>query len=172
LLLGNRVLRARPALRRGEPAALGGDRAALDAVGRRDIHAVARRLIDLRGTHALPHPRELRRHVTPDDDVVRLVVAGLVPRREDRRELVEGELAVGRRVALRAVGPNELLLAVALGPRAARREVSLRRRHRAGERAAEPEPAAECLPHVANLPEVLPDEALPQRLVLDRERPG
>src|SRR3954468_8510638 len=166
------VLRPRAALRRGEPAALRRDRAALDAIRRRDVDAVRRRLVHLRGAHPLPHPRELGRDVAPDDDVVRLVVPRLVPGCEDRRELVERELSVGRRVALRAVGAEQLLLAVALRARVARREVALRRGHSAGQRAAEPEAAPERLAHVAHLFQVLPHEALTQRLVIDREGAG
>ena len=52
----------------------------------------------------------------------------------------------------------------------ARREVALRRGHRAGHRAAEPEAAAERLAHVPHLLQVLPDEALAHRRVVRRKR--
>src|SRR5947199_5885713 len=87
------VLRARAALRRGQAAALRGDRAALDAVRRGHLHPALDGFVDLRGTHVLPELRELGRHIRPNADVIRSVVARLVAAEEDRRELVEGELA-------------------------------------------------------------------------------
>ena len=69
----------------------------------------------------------------------------LLPESEDRRELVERELAVGRRIALRPVGAEQRLLGVALGRKIARREAALGRRHHPRERAADAEAAAERL---------------------------
>src|SRR5262245_38439957 len=65
---GARVLGPRAALGRGESAALGRDRAALDAVRRRHGHvdevALARPdLVDLRRAHARPHLGHRARHV-------------------------------------------------------------------------------------------------------------
>src|SRR5256885_5903508 len=51
--------------------------------------------------------------LAPDDDVVRLVVTRLVSRGEDGGELVEGELAIRRRIVLRAFGADELDVHVA-----------------------------------------------------------
>ena len=64
--LGHRVLGAGAAFGRGQPAALGGDRAALDAVGRGHLHvhgAVAVRradLVHLRGAHPRPRLGDVR----------------------------------------------------------------------------------------------------------------
>src|SRR3954471_24409481 len=124
--LGELVVRARAALRRGQPAAFGGDRAALDAVRGRHLDAVLDHLVDRRRAHARPQLGQLPRRLALHADVVRRVVARRVAREEDGRELVEGELAVGRRVALRAVGADQLLVGVALEGRVAVREGAAR----------------------------------------------
>src|SRR5205823_3993561 len=98
------------------------------------------------------------------------VVARLVPAQVDRGELVEGELAVGLRVALRPVGDDQLLLGVGLRPERSGREGPARRGHRPGERRADPEPAAERLAHVPDLLQVAPDEAVAHELVVTGER--
>ena len=104
------VLGAAAAFGRGQAAALGGDGAALDAVRRGELHldgAVAVRvadLVDLRRAHVRPQLRQLARDLRLDADVIRLVVARAVARREDARQLVEGQLPVRRRIRLRAVG--------------------------------------------------------------------
>ena len=67
--LGQRVLRAGAALGRGQPAALGGDRAALDAVGRvhldvdEPVARVAAELVHLRRAHVHPGLGEVPRDV-------------------------------------------------------------------------------------------------------------
>src|ERR1700687_2274873 len=114
------VLRPGAALGWGQPPALGGNRAALHAVGRRHLHgdrAVSVGLLDLvhlRRAHPLPQLADRSRHLRLDPNVTRLVVAGPVPRGEDRGELVERELPVGRRIATGAVGLEELVLGVRL----------------------------------------------------------
>ena len=111
--LGKRVLGAGAALGRGQPAALGGDRAALDAVRRVHLdvhHPVAvggAGLVDLRGAHVYPCIGQVFRDSALDPDVVRLVVARPVAREENGRELVERQLPVGRRIARRAVGADQ-----------------------------------------------------------------
>ena len=107
-----------------------------------------------------PELGDLARHAALDPDVVRLVVARLVAGGEDGRELVEGERPVGRRVAARA-RPVRRSGCSASGsarslPGASR---PFDDRHRARERAADDEAAAEHLTHVAHLVQVLPDEA-------------
>src|SRR3954467_6241168 len=89
-VLGDLVDRPVAALRRREAAALGGDRAALDAVGGVDDqvdHAVLRRvlgdLVDPGGTHPLPRLGDLARHPLLDPDVARGVVARGVSGQED-----------------------------------------------------------------------------------------
>src|SRR5205823_6824397 len=96
--LRERVLGPGAALGWGQASALGRDRAALDAVRRRHLHPALDGLVDLRRAHALPEPRQLWRHVRPHADVVGRVVTRLVAAQEDRRELVERELAVRRGV--------------------------------------------------------------------------
>src|SRR3954451_18748962 len=96
-VLRQRVFGPRAALGRREPAALRGDRPALHAIRRGDVHghrsvaALCPDLVDLRRAEIDPHLRDLLRHAPFYADVVRLVVARLVARREDRRELVERE---------------------------------------------------------------------------------
>src|SRR5437660_550823 len=89
------VVRAVAALGRSQAPALGGDRPALHAVGRRDLdvhrpagqdlaavavllqlleHLVGQ-LVDLRRAHVAPHQSQLERHLLLDADVVRRVVA-------------------------------------------------------------------------------------------------
>src|SRR5579864_8268879 len=136
--LGERVLGARAAFGRREPAALRRDRAALDAVGRRhdDLHLACvfgPDLVDLGRAHARPQLGDLARHTGLDLDVVRRVVARLVPAQVDGRELVERQFAVGDRIALRAVGRDQLLVGVALAGDAAGREAPLRRGRRTGQ---------------------------------------
>ena len=108
------------ALGRGQLAALGGDGAALHAVGCVDLDVdhvtrlVLFDLVDLGRAHGLPHDRELARHVRLYADVVWLVVAGLVATGEDTGELVEEVLAVGFGVFLGPVANEDLALASAL----------------------------------------------------------
>src|SRR5690349_8918165 len=155
--LRERVLGAAAALRGREAAAFGRDGAALDAVrgGELDLDgAVAvgvSDLVDLRGAQVDPHLRELARDPRLDADVVRLVVARSVARREHARELVERQRPVGRRVRGRAIRRRDRLVGVALRLLVSARELPLRRRHRARERAADVEAAAERLAHVAHL---------------------
>jgi hypothetical protein len=162
----------------GQPAALGGDRAALDAVRRGDLDlhiavtCLVADLVDLRRAHSRPELGDLRRNVVAYAQVVGRVVTCLVAAEEDRRELVEGELAVGNRVALRAVGTDQLLVGVVLEARVTGREVAAARGHRAGHCSSDPEASAEGGPHVAHLLQVAPDEALLERLVVARERPA
>ena len=126
------------ALGRGQAAALGRDRAALDAVRRGHLHPALHGLVDLRRAHVLPEPSQLRRHVRLDADVVRRVVPGLVAAQEDRRELVEGQLPVRRRIATRRRPPRSASWSSsALEARAPRRERPSRGGHRPGQRAAE-----------------------------------
>ena len=73
-------------------------------------------LVDLRRAHPVPEHGELLRNAGLDAEVVRRVVAGPVPGEIDARELVERELPVGRGIALRAIGAEERLIGVALGP--------------------------------------------------------
>src|SRR5215831_18049252 len=83
--LRDRVLGAAAAFRRGEPAAFGGDRAALDTVRGREVHlhgpvAVGwTDLVHLRGAHLHPHLRQLAPDAPLYPDVIRLVVARAVP---------------------------------------------------------------------------------------------
>ena len=106
-------------------------------------------LVDLRRAHARPQLGELARHLGLHADVVRLVVARAVAREEHRRELVERELAVGRRIRRRAVGAEELLLGIALGRPVAAREVCRPSTVASpARRDAAPEPARERLAHV------------------------
>ena len=77
-------------------------------------------LVDLRGAHPRPQLGERARHLRLHANVVRLVVARAVAREEDRRELVERQLAVGRRIRRGAVGREELLVRIALGRPVAR----------------------------------------------------
>ena len=58
-----------------------------------------------------------------------------------------------------AVAAQERLLCVRLRTHLPDRDAALRHRHRARERAADVEAAAEDLPHVAHFVEVVPDEA-------------
>src|SRR3954452_9659042 len=92
-----RVLVHRPvaALERREPPALGGDGAALDAVGGVDdevdepvLWRVFGDLVDLRGAHALPRLGHRVGHAALDPDVARRVVARRVAGQKDARELV------------------------------------------------------------------------------------
>src|SRR5438874_4203273 len=151
--LGVLVLGPGAALGRSQAPALRGDRAALDAVRRGHLHAdvpVALRLADLvhlRRAHPLPELAECARDARLDPDVARLVVARLVPRREDRRELVEDELPVGRRIPHGALGLEELVPGVGLGPNRTGGHSSLRQGHQRGERAADEEAAPEDLAH-------------------------
>src|SRR5205823_1200243 len=103
-----------------------------------------------------------------DADVVRRVVARLVAAQKDRRKLVEGELPVRGWIAPGPVGADQLLVRVGFGTCVAGRELAAARGHRARERPAEPEPAAEGLTHVPDLLEVAPDEALPDGVVVRR----
>ena len=98
--LGERVLGAGAALGRGQPTALGGDRAALDTVRRRHLHrdlavAVASaRPRNLRRAHVHPQLRHLARHMRSSRMWFGWSSRVLLPESEDRRELVEGQLAV------------------------------------------------------------------------------
>src|SRR4029077_19457864 len=168
--LRQRVLGAGTALRRREAAALGGDRTALHTVRRRYVDTSLGCFVDLRRAHPLPEQRDVLRHFPLEHDVARLIVTRLVAGREDRRELVERELPVRRRIALPPVRADQVDVGVALERQIAPREAPLRRGPRAGQRAAEDQAAPECGAHVAHLLQVLPDEALPQRLVVPRER--
>src|SRR5919204_2062120 len=174
--LRERVLRPRAALRRGEAAAFRRDRAALDAVRGRDLDldlaVAAGDLVHLRWAHAHPHLAQVARDAALEAQVVRLVVARPVPREVDRRELVEGELPVRPRIAARTAGADELDLRVGLGAQVGGRELAAARGHRASERGAEPEAAAEGLAHVPDGLEVAPDEALPQGIVVDGQGSG
>ena len=105
-------------------------------------------------------------HRACDADVVRLVVARLVAREEDRRELVERELPVRRRIAPWASRANQRLLRIRLGTQLPEVETAFRHGHRTRERAADEEAAPEHLAHVANFLEVAIDEALLDRLVV------
>src|SRR3989442_588832 len=156
--LGQFVLGTAAAFWRGQPAAFRGDRAALDAVRRRHGDAGFRRLVDLGRAHSLPEPCDVLRDVTLDHDVVRLVVARLVPRREDGRELVERELAVRRRIALRAVGSDQIDAGIPFELEVSRREAALRRRHRPPEGAADEEAAAGGRTPLVHFVEGLADE--------------
>ena len=127
-------------------------------------------LVDLRRAHVHPQVGEVARHLPLDPDVVRLVVARPVPGEEDGRELVERELAVGRRVAGRAVGPDQRALGVRLDRVVLRRQVALRHGHRARERAAHEEPLVEDLAHVPDLVQILHHVAAAQLLVVGLER--
>ena len=102
--------------------------------------------------------------------MVRRVVARLVPAQENRGELVEGELAVRRRVTAGSTGADQLLLRVGFRARVAGREPAAARGHRSRQRPTEPEAAAEGLAHVPDLLEVAPDEALLDRLIVGGER--
>src|SRR5579864_3110814 len=106
--LGVRVLRPGAALGRRQAAALRGDRAALHAVRRCEIDgdgpvaADGSDLVHLRGAHVHPQLRDVARNLALETDVIRLVVSRLIPRQEDGRELVEGELSVRARIRRRA----------------------------------------------------------------------
>src|SRR5207237_10713016 len=102
--------------------------------------------------------------------VVGGVVARLVPAQKDRRELVEGELSVRRRIIAWAVGADQLLVGVGVGARIAGRELAAAGGHRARQGAAEPEAVAEGLTHVPDRLQIAPDEALPDRLVVGGQR--
>src|ERR671932_620210 len=171
----NRVLGPGAALRRGEAAAARRDRAALDAVRGRHLHVdlavAAPGLVDLGRAQVDPELGQVARDAALDPDVIRLVVPRPVPREVDRRELVEGELSVRPGIAARAAGADELDLRVRLGAQVGGREPAAARGHRARERGAEPEAAAEGLAHVPDRLEVAPDEALPQGLVVDGQGP-
>ena len=104
--------------------------------------------------------------------MVRLVVPRPVAREVDGRELVEGELAVGRRVAAGAVRPQERVGGVGLGRTVAGRQSTTGGRCSAGERAAHEEAVPEGLAHVADAAQVLPDEAGLELLVVGGERAG
>src|SRR6185312_16463133 len=98
------VFGAAAALGRSQPAALGGDRAALDTVRRGELdvdHVAAHilQLVDAGGAHRHPGRADLAGDAGADADVVRAVVATPVPREEDARELVEREPAIRLRVA-------------------------------------------------------------------------
>src|SRR5437763_1417060 len=86
--LRERVFRSRAALGRCEPAALRRDRSALHAVRGRDVHghgsipALGADFVHLRRAKVDPELRDLLRNAALDANVIRLVVAGLVPRRE------------------------------------------------------------------------------------------
>ena len=116
------------------------------------VAGVVADLVDLRRAHPRPRARRSRAaRASLHADVVRRVVAGLVAARKTRRELVEGELAVGSRVALRAVGADQLLLGVALEARVAaagsgRGWPSSRRPARRRARSRGRTPAACCAP--------------------------
>src|SRR5262249_30734275 len=118
------VLGAGTALRRRQPPPFCADRTALHAVRRRYVYLVARPLVHLRRAHALPHPADLLGHARPHPNVVRLIVARSVPRREDRRELVEGELAVRSRIAPGTTARDQLLIGVAFRGPVSRRKVT------------------------------------------------
>ena len=85
-------------------------------------------LVDLRRAHPGPHLGHVARNVALDPDVVRLVVARAVAGGEHRRELVEGQRAVGRRVARRAVRAQERRRRVGLVVELLRREAGPSRR--------------------------------------------
>ena len=81
-------------------------------------------LVHLRGAHVHPRLRDLARDRVLDPDVARRVVARLVSAQIDARELVERQLAVGRRVLRGAVADRERRLGVALELRVPRREMA------------------------------------------------
>src|SRR5689334_20526745 len=127
------------ALGRGQAPALGGDRAALHAVGGVDDqvdHAlrgrVLRDLVDAGRAHPGPALGHLARDALLDADVRRGVVAGRVAGEEDARELVERVLAVRLRIALVPVAQGERRLGVAVGGPVAAGEAALGHHHRVG----------------------------------------
>src|SRR3954453_3220907 len=129
---GHLVNGAVAALGRRQPAALGGDRAALDAIGRVDDevdHPVRRRvlrdLVDPRRAHPGPALGHLARHPLLDADVRGRVVAGRVPGEEDARQLVERVRAGGLRIALVALAQRQRRLRVAMGGPVAAGEAAL-----------------------------------------------
>src|ERR671915_826493 len=105
---GDLVDRSVAALGRRQAPALGGDRAALDAVRwvddqvdvRRVLGRVLGQLVDAGRAHPRPRLGQLARDALLDADVAGRVVARRVARRKDARELVERVLAVGLRIAL------------------------------------------------------------------------
>src|SRR6266545_859961 len=155
---------------RGQPAALRGDRTALHAVRRRDLDASVARLVDLGGAHSLPQHAQLLRDLRLHAEVIGRVVARPVAGEVDARELVEGELPVGRGVALRPVGADDGLVGVALGGGVAGWKGATARGHRPRHHPAQEEASPERLPHVPHLLEVAPDEAPLHGLVVGGER--
>src|SRR5262249_54529732 len=71
-------------------------------------------LVHLRRTHRGPHLGQFPRHARCDPEVRRLVVPGAVPGEEHRRELVERQPTVGRRIVGGPRCPHDLLVGVAL----------------------------------------------------------
>src|SRR4051812_23898222 len=98
--LRERVLGAAAALRRRQPPTFCGDRTALHAIRRCDLDrdravaALDADLVHLGGTQVDPHLCDILRNTAFDADVIRLVVACLVPGCEHGRQLVERQLAV------------------------------------------------------------------------------
>ena len=96
----------------------------------------------------------------------------LFPEAKTDESLSKVSVPSGDRVARRAVGADQVLLGVRLERRrpsagACPNDAVVT----AGERAADPEARAERRPHVPHLLQVLPDEALPQRVVVRSSAP-
>ncbi len=166
-----------PALRGEEPASLGGDRAALDAVRRRhlDFHHVPRRarvpgdLVDLSWAHVHPRLGNLAPNLAPDRDMARRVVPCLVPAQVDARELVEGELAVWSGIRGPAVADEHGHARVRFELQVTRGQVAEGCHGSAREHGTANKPVLEGGAHVAHALQVLPDVALPKSLVVARE---
>ncbi len=132
---------------------------------------VATDLVHVRGAHPLPRLGDGATHGRPQLQVVRLVVARPVPRREDRRELVEEVRAVGSGIAGRTARLLQRGGRIRMRREAAVGGTPLRHGHHAREPTADEEALVERLPHVAHLVELLHVRARAQGLVVRVEGP-
>src|SRR4051794_6312028 len=151
------------ALGQRQPAALGGDRTALDAVrsGHVDVDGlgaglelVLRDLVDLRRAHRDPGLGDLLRDAVLDPHVVRGIVAGRIAREEHRRELVEDVGAVGLRILLGGAADLHRNVAVRLDLLVAGRNRAPREQPGVGDAAERHEPLVAVLAHVPRAVEV------------------
>src|SRR6185295_18142171 len=164
--LGLLIKRAVAALGQRQPAALGGNRAALDAVGGGDVDVylggavfelVLGDLVDLGRAHRDPGLGYLARDLGLDADVVGGVVAGGVAGEEDGVELVEGQLVVGLGVLRPRAALEYRDLGVVLDLPVPTGGGAFGGDHRRTHRAAEDQALGQRLLHVARAVEVLLD---------------
>ena len=107
------------------------------------LNVIQAGVLDANGGDVGHHGEQVQILAAEVADVVGLVVARLVARQEDARELVERVLAVRRRVRAAEVG--DLVLAVGLERRRTARDAALRQRDQRDHRAGADQAALELL---------------------------